>query len=144
MCHHSYKGVATVLVGVVPCIKKFSGPLYQRLPKLKFSRSAPMSCFRHPFLFLGLRILIQPKNVDCKPGDKLKFSIETSKTAQAYQWHLNGKEISDEDKDYEGSTTNVLSINKCLPKHKGSYNCIIMTELDTSLNTEIAVLKIGV
>ena len=71
------------------------------------------------------------------------FSIETSKTVQACQWHLNGNEISNEDKDYEGSTTEVLSINKCLPKHKGSYKCVLVTELDTSLTTESAVLKIG-
>ena len=95
------------------------------------------------FSCLGLRILTQPKNVVCQPGDKLEFSIETSKTAQAYQWFLNRKEINKEDKDYDGSTAEVLSINRCLPKHKGSYQCIITTELDTSLRTEIATLNIG-
>ena len=69
--------------------------------------------------------------------------MDTSKTAQAYQWYLNGIEISNDDKDYEGSTTEVLSINKCLPKHKGSYKCILTTELDTLLTTDIASLKIG-
>ena len=91
----------------------------------------------------GLRILTHPKDVVCKPGDRLGFSIETSKTAQSYKWYLNGNEISSEDEDYEGSTTEVLSINKCLPKHKGSYKCVLVTELDTSLTTESAVLKIG-
>ena len=71
------------------------------------------------------------------------FSIETSKMAKAYQWYFNGNEISNEDMDYEGSTTEVLSINKCLPKHKGSYKCVLINELDTSLSTEIATLKIG-
>ena len=87
--------------------------------------------------------MTRPKNVDCKPGDKLGIFIETSKTAQAYQWYLNGNEISSEDKDYEGSKTERLSISKCLPKHKGSYNCAVITELDTCLNTEIATLKIS-
>ena len=73
----------------------------------------------------------------------MEFSIETSKAAQVYQWYLNGKEISNEDKGYEGSTTEVLSINKCLPKYKGLYKCVLITELDTSLTTESAVLKIG-
>ena len=91
----------------------------------------------------GLRILTQPKNVICQPGDKLGFSVETSKTAKAYQWYLNGKVINKEDKDFDGSTTEVLSISRCLPKHKGSYQCIVMTELETSLRTEIATLEIG-
>ena len=95
------------------------------------------------FSCLGLRILTQPKNVICQPGDKLGFSVETSKPAQAYQWYLNGIVISNEDKDYDGSTTEVLSINRSLPKHKGFYQCIVMTELETSLSTEIATLKIG-
>ena len=87
--------------------------------------------------------MAQPKNVNCKPGEKLGFSVETSKTAQAYQWYLNGIVINNEDKVYDGSTTEVLSINRCLPKHKGSYQCIVMTELDTPLRTEIATLEIG-
>ena len=87
--------------------------------------------------------MTQPKNVVCQPGDKLEFSIETSRTAQAYQWCLNGTEVNKEDKDYDGSTTKALSINRCLPKHKGSYQCIVMTELETSLSTEIATLEIG-
>ena len=95
------------------------------------------------FSCLGLRILTQPKNVVCQPGDKLGFSVETSKAAKACQWYLNGKVINNEDKDYDGSTAEVLSINRCLPKHKGFYQCIVMTELETSLTTEIATLEIG-
>ena len=95
------------------------------------------------FSCLGLRILTQPKNVVCQPGDKLGFSIETSKPAQAYQWYLNRIVINKEDKDYDGSTAEVLTINRCLPKHKGSYQCIVMTELEKSLSTEIATLEIG-
>ena len=93
--------------------------------------------------YLGLRILTQPENVVCKPGDNLEFTVETSSTAKSYQWNLNGKEISNEDRDYDGSNTKHLSICKCLPKHKGSYKCVITTELDTSLSSEIATLKIG-
>ena len=100
-------------------------------------------CFRHLFSCLGLRILTQPKNVICQPGDKLGFSIETSKIAQAYQWCLNGIKITTDNKDYEGCISEKLSINGCLPKHKGSYQCIVVTELETSLSTEIATLKIG-
>ena len=85
----------------------------------------------------------QPKNVICKPGDKLGFSVETSKTAQAYQWCLNGIQLMSDNKDYEGCISEKLFINGCLPKHKGSYQCIVVTELDTSLTTEIATLKIG-
>ena len=91
----------------------------------------------------GLRILTQPKSVICQPGDKLGLSIETSKPALAYQWYLNGKVINKEDKNYDGSTAEVLSVNRCLPKQKGSYQCIVMTELNTSLSTEIATLEIG-
>ena len=91
---------------------------------------------------VGLKILTQPKNVVCKPGVKFGFSIETSKTAQAYQWYLNGKEMN-ENEDCEGSTTEHLSISKCLPKHKGSYHCVVVTELDTRVTTEIATLIIG-
>ena len=87
--------------------------------------------------------MTQPKSVVCKPGDKLRFFIETSKPAQAYKWNLNGTVINKEDKDYDGSSTDVLSVNRCLPKHKGSYQCIVMTELETSLRTEIATLEIG-
>ena len=92
---------------------------------------------------LGLRILTQPKNLVCQPGDKLVFSVETSKTAQAYQWCLNASKITSDNKDYEGCISEKLFINGCLPKHKGSYQCILMTELDTYLSTEIATLKIG-
>ena len=87
--------------------------------------------------------MAQPKSIVCQPGDKLRFSVETSKTAKAYQWYWNEKEICKEDKDYDGSTTEALSIDKCLPKHKGSYKCVLVTELDTSLSTEIATLQIG-
>ena len=87
--------------------------------------------------------MTQPKNVVCQPGDKLRFLVKPSKTAQAYQWYWNEKEISKEDKDYDGSTTEVLCINRCLPKHKGSYKCVLVTELVTSLSTEIATLKMG-
>ena len=87
--------------------------------------------------------MTQPKNVICQPGDKLGFSIATSKPAKAYQWYWNEKEINKEDKDYDGSTAETLFIDECLPKHKGSYQCIVMTELDTSLSTDIATLKIG-
>ena len=92
---------------------------------------------------VGLRILTQPKNVICQPGDKLGFSVKTSRTAKAYQWNFNGIVINKEDKDYDGSSTDVLSVTRCLPKHKGSYQCIVMTELKTSLRTEIATLEIG-
>ena len=95
------------------------------------------------FSCLGLRILTQPKSVICQPGDKLGFSVKTSKTAKAYQWYLNGKVINNEDKGYDGPTAEVLSVTRCLPKHKGSFQCIVMTELDTSLSTEIATLEIG-
>ena len=87
--------------------------------------------------------MTQPKNVICQPGDKLGFSIQTSKPAQAYQWYWNEKEICKEDKDYDGSTAEALTLDKCLPKHKGSYQCIVMTELETLLRTETATLKIG-
>ena len=87
--------------------------------------------------------MTQPENVTCNPGDNLRFSIKTSKTAHAYQWYLDGNKISTIDKDYEGSTTDCLSINECLPKHKGSYKCVVTTELDIPLTTEIATLKIG-
>ena len=92
---------------------------------------------------IGLEILTQPKNVACISGDQVGFSIETSKTAKAYQWYLNGNEISNEDKDYEGSTNQHLLINKCLSKHKGFYKCIVITELDTKLTSDIATLTIG-
>ena len=92
---------------------------------------------------IGLKILSQPKNVLCKPGEKLGFSIETSKPAQAYQWYWNGNEISSEDKDYEGSTTKCIFISKCLPKHKGSYRCLVTTELDILISSETATLEIG-
>ena len=100
-------------------------------------------CFRHLFSCLGLRILTQPKSVLCQPGDKLRFSIATSKTAKAYQWCLNGMKIPTDNNDYEGCISEKLFINRCLPKHKGSYQCIVVNELDTSLSTEIATLKIG-
>ena len=87
--------------------------------------------------------MTQPESVVCKPGDKLGFTIETSLTAKSYQWKLNGDDINDEDANYEGSTSEHLSISKCLPKHKGSYKCVVTTELDTSLSSEIATLKIG-
>ena len=63
-------------------------------------------------------------------------------SAQAYQWYLNGDKISNEDKDYEGSTTECLSIYKCLPKHKGSYY-VVATKMEIKLTSEIATLKIG-
>ena len=92
---------------------------------------------------LGLKILTQSKNAACISGDQVGFTIETSKTAKAYQWFLNENKISNEDDDYEGSTTKHLSISKCLPKHKGSYKCVVITELDTVLTSKVAILIIG-
>ena len=95
-------------------------------------------------LFIDIAILTQPKNTICNPGDKVEFTIKTSPTAQRHQWYLNGQEISNEDKDYEGSTTEHLLIVKCLPKHKGSYNCVVSFESDAPLTSKSATLKIGI
>ena len=73
----------------------------------------------------------------------MRLTIKTLPTAQEYQWYWNGYQISDEDKDYEGSTAECLSIRKCLPKHKGSYY-VVATKQDIKLTSEIATLKIGI
>ena len=85
----------------------------------------------------------QPKDILCEPGEKLEFMFETSPKANSYQWYFNESEISDEDQDYEGSTTEQLVLSKCLPKHKGFFKCVVTNDTGRSLASETATLMIG-
>ena len=103
-------------------------------------------CFFFYLRFLDSNMfLVHPEDVITKPGLRAEFSIATTSTANTYKWHFQGKEISSEETDYIGTTTNTLIIEKCLPKHKGSYKCVV-TFLDKSEEifiSESATLTIG-
>ena len=94
-------------------------------------------------LLIALRIVSQPKDVLSEPGEKLEFTFETSPKANSYKWYFNESEISDEDQDYEGSTTEQLVLSKCLPKHKGFFKCVVTNDSGRSLASETATLMIG-
>ena len=42
-----------------------------------------------------------------------------------------------------GSTTDCLTLEKCYPKHKGFYNCIVTDESGKSESSDKAALTIG-
>ena len=87
-------------------------------------------------------ILCHPKDIETKPGSSVEFFIETSRTAIAHEWHFQEQTISS-DTDYRGSSTDHLTVIKCLPKHKGTYKCIVTDESGKTFISESATLTIG-
>ena len=92
---------------------------------------------------ISLKILKQPKDVRSKPGMRVEFSFETSPAAQAYKWYFQSKLISSKETDYEGATTSTIIIQKCLPKHKGTYRCIVTNESAERFPSKSVTLTIG-
>lgn len=84
-----------------------------------------------------------PQNSNAQPGLTVEFSVETSPTAKTYIWYFQDKQISSEDAEYSGSTTDILTIATCLPKHKGPYKCIVTDESDKKHTSESATLAMG-
>ena len=88
-------------------------------------------------------ILAHPKDINTKPGSSVEFSVTTAITAKACIWYFQERPISSEETEYRGSTTSILSITRCLPKHKGAYKCAVSTESGQTFYSESAALTIG-
>ena len=73
----------------------------------------------------------------------MELSITTDPVATSYKWCFKELEISADDQQYEGSATNHLIIKKCLPKHKGAYNCMVTDESGKLYFSRAALLQIG-
>ena len=98
------------------------------------------------FLFLSiaaLKFLKHPRNVNTQPGLSVEFSITTSQPVRICNWYFQENLISSEDADYIGSTTDSLTIAKCLPKHKGTYKCVVTDEFDETHSSKVASLTMG-
>ena len=86
--------------------------------------------------------LKHPSDADSQPGSTVKFSI-VSEVAITYIWYFKENPISKEDTEYSGSTTDSLTITVCLPKHKGSYKCVITDDSGRTHTSKNATLTIG-
>ena len=70
--------------------------------------------------------------------------VTTSPLAKNYEWYFEEKLIlSTDDATLEGCSTDNLVIGKCLPKHRGSYKCVVTDELGENYTTRSATLNIG-
>ncbi|XP_064389835.1 uncharacterized protein LOC135337779 isoform X2 [Halichondria panicea] len=84
---------------------------------------------------------IQPKDVCCKPGGKIEFTISTAPSATTYQWYYENQKISFP--DYEGQTSKRLLVSNFLPKHKGAYWCVAGDGSGTQITSRHAALTAG-
>ena len=50
-----------------------------------------------------LEILLHPKDVNCKPGSQVEFSISVTSSAASFQWYFQESIIDATNSDYEGS-----------------------------------------
>ena len=82
-------------------------------------------------------------NVTTKPGLTVEFSVQTYSTVRKWEWYFQEETISNEEADYRGSTTEKLIIEKCLPKHKGAYKCVVTDESGETFTSKTATLSIG-
>ena len=88
--------------------------------------------------------LRHPKDIKTISGLGEEFSIETHlNAAKAHQWYFQEEPISSESGEYSGSTTNRLTITKCLPKHEGTYKCVITDESGQKFTSESSTLTVG-
>ena len=86
---------------------------------------------------------MHPKDIKAIPGSNVQFSIKTSKRAIiTFNWLFRERSISCEEEDYVGSTTECLTISKCLPKHKGAYRCIVTDTSGKTFPSKTATLDI--
>ena len=90
-----------------------------------------------------LVFLKQPKDVNALPGLSVELSITTSPTSKTYNWYFQEQQISSGNPEYSGSTTDTLTIAKCLSKHCGSYECVVTDETDKRHTSGRATLIIG-
>ena len=88
-------------------------------------------------------ILKQPEDITSKPGMIIEFTIQTSSAAKTFNWYFESKSISSEETNCEGITTDILTIKKCLPKHKGAYKCLVTNKSGETFSSESATLTIG-
>ena len=86
-------------------------------------------------------ISIEPKDVCCKPGEKVEFTISTAPSATTYQWYFKNQAISLP--DYEGQTSERLLVSKYLPKHRGAYWCVAGDGSGTQITSRHAALTAG-
>ena len=90
-----------------------------------------------------LKILEHPQDVTCKPGEKVELLIKTEPIAREHKWYFEESEITANVDQLEGFSTSLLTIKKCLPKHKGSYKCLVTDETGKSLASLNADVMIG-
>ena len=92
----------------------------------------------------SLEIEVQPKDIACKPGEKAELLIilKTSTTSHTYQWHFKDKPVPDHE-DYEGATSDRLSIQNCLSKHTGAYKCVVTDSSGRSVTSREATISIS-
>ena len=80
-----------------------------------------------------------------KVSEEATFSIVTSSGQFSYNWCLDDQSIPDDNPDYRGARTSEIVVMKSLPKHCGSYKCIITEKnrLDVNIPSNSATLEIG-
>ena len=92
-----------------------------------------------------LEILLHPKDqVNCKPGNRIEFSILATSKATCFQWYFQESIIDAENSDYAGATEKILIILECLSVHQGQYKCIVTDESgQMSVESRAAILMLG-
>ena len=69
--------------------------------------------------------------------------MKTRPEALTYKWHFDKNPIFPSDDEYEGSTTQNLTIKNFLSKHKGDYKCIATDASGRVYESNCATLEIG-
>ena len=88
--------------------------------------------------------LRHPEDRKAKRGSNAEFSIETfGNIVEKNQWYFQEKPISSEEANYKGSTTDRLTITKCLPQCEGAYKCVVTIESGETFTSESATLTVG-
>ena len=90
-----------------------------------------------------IKFITNPKDTTSRQGSRVEFFVQTAPAAKSYQWQFQNHLISNENANYEGVLTANLIITKCLPKHKGAYQCVAMSESRETFTSAIAILEIG-
>lgn len=73
------------------------------------------------------------------PGSDVTFSL-IAMLGTAYQWKLNGTNLSDNDK-YDGSKRSVLTVRNVQESDEGDYQCVVGNRL-VSIISERARLTV--
>ena len=82
-----------------------------------------------------------PSETKVSTGKTAKFEVNASFPVEAFQWQHNNENISDGEK-YFGTTASNLTIMNVGKDDGGNYSCIVTTEYGLDVSSQQAQLKV--